>query len=486
MSSSGIVSRRGRDPRAPIRVALTALLFLIAAAWPEAQIETVSERSAQAAATSPGAARHVIIISIDGLRPADYLPDSPRRASMPALEALRARGSWSEGVIGQYPSLTYPSHTSIATGVRSARHGVSQNTRFDPENGSTAWNFDSSAIKVPAIWDLAAANGLTTAGVSWPVTVGAKIDYLIPETNQAPRDMTWLELARRQSTPGLIDAVAARLDPPGPATALNYHERDRFSTAAATYIIEEHRPNLMLVHLVEVDGARHSRGPDSPEAFAALENVDAQIGKIVRATEAAGIGPNTTFIVTGDHGFYRVHSAFQPNAVLQEAGLLQTDANGRVVQWQAVAHRAAIRLKNPQDMALATRVETLFRDLANGRYNGLFRVVGRDEIARLGGDPDALLIIEPIEGFTTAAGAAGGFLVASSRRGDHGFLPTEPLMHTGLVLSGAGVLQGTVVPLSRQIDIAPTAARLLGFEISEAEGVPMVGVLGSGQAERSK
>jgi hypothetical protein len=134
-------------------------------------------------------------------------------------------------------------------------------------------------------------------------------------------------------------------------------------------------------------------------------------------------------------------------------------------------------LKDPQDAALARRVETLFLDLANGRYQGLFRVVGREAIARLGGDPDALLIIEPIEGYTTAAGVSGGFLVASNRRGDHGFLPTEPGMYTGLVISGAGVLQGIAVPLTRQIDIAPTAARLLGLELSEADGVPIMGVL---------
>jgi predicted AlkP superfamily pyrophosphatase or phosphodiesterase len=476
MLPSGIFLRpfRSLQVRALGRVALAALLLVIAPAAAAAQT-AAPETQTTAPATSP--ARHVIIISIDGLRPADYLPGSDRRAAMPTLEALRLPGSWAEGVVGQYPSLTYPSHTSIATGVPSGRHGVPQNTQFDPENGSTAWFFDSSAIKVPAIWDLAARAGLKTAGVSWPVTVGAKIDYLIPETNQAPRDMTWLELARRQSTPGLIDAVAATLDPLGPATARSYEERDLFSAAAATYIIEKHRPNLMLVHLVEVDGARHGRGPDSPEASRALGNVDARIGEIVKATERAGIAPETAFIITGDHGFYRVHSAFQPNAVLREAGLLETDANGRIVSWQAVAHRAAVRLKNPADRALASRVEALFQELANGRYKGLFRVVGREEIDRLGGDPDALLIIEPIEGFSTAPGAAGGFLTASPRRGDHGFLPTEPLMHTGLVISGAGVLQGIAVPLTRQIDIAPTAARLLGLDFSEAEGVPIVGVL---------
>lgn len=440
-------------------------------------------RPTQLAAPGPPA-RHVVIVSIDGLRPSDYLPGSPRRAKMPVLQSLLARGSWAEGVTGQYPSLTYPSHTSIATGVRPVRHGVPQNTKFDPERGSNAWYFESTAIKVPAIWDAAKAAGLTTAAVSWPVTVGATIDYLMPETHQNPPDMTWLDLARRQSTAGLIDAVVAKLDPPGPATARSYRERDHFSAVTATHIIESWRPNLMLVHLVEVDGARHSRGPDSADAVAALEAVDARLGEIVRATEAAGIAQDTAFIVTGDHGFYRVHSAFQPNVVLREAGLLETDEGGRITSWQAVAHRAAVRLKEPGDRALAARVEALFRDLEEGRYAGLFRVVGRDEIARLGGDPDVLLIIEPIEGYTTAGGATGAFLTATPRRGDHGFLPTEPRMHTGLVIAGAGVLQGIAVPLTRQIDIAPTAARLLGFDFSQADGLPIVGVLGGQQAER--
>lgn len=485
--SSGTV-RRTRPGSLPGQFFLVALavLLLVRIGSSGALDDAAVRNAAWTSAPGDGPARHVIIVSIDGLRPADYLPGPSRHGSMPVLDSLRARGSWAEGVVGQYPSLTYPSHTSIATGVRSGRHGVSQNTRFDPRNGSTSWFFDSAAIKVPAIWDLARRARLTTAGISWPVTVGAKIDYLIPETHQAPPDMTWLEMAGRQSTPGLVDAVAAKLDPLGPATARSYHDRDRFSAAAATHIIAKHRPNLMLIHLVEVDGARHANGPESPEAFAALENVDARLGDIVKAVEAAGIAPETAFIVTGDHGFYRVHSAFQPNAVLRDAGLLETDDGGRIVDWQAIAHRAAIRLKNPQDSALARRVETLFLDLSRGRYHGLFRVIGRDEIARLGGDPDALLILEPIEGYTTAPGVSGGFLVSTNRRGDHGFLPTEPLMHTGLVLSGAGVLQGIAVPLTRQIDIAPTAARLLGLEFSEAEGVPIMGVLAGLQAGRTK
>jgi predicted AlkP superfamily pyrophosphatase or phosphodiesterase len=257
----------------------------------------------------------------------------------------------------------------------------------------------------------------------------------------------------------------------------DYVQRDRFSAAAAAHIIETHKPNLMLIHLVDADTAQHQFGPNSPEAIAAIGRVDGRIAEIVRAIETAGITSETAVIITGDHGFYRVHSAFQPNAVLREAGLLETNASGRIVSWTAVAHRSAIKLKDPNDSAVARRVETLFRDLAEGPYRGLFRIVGREEIARVGADPSALLYIEPIEGYSTAAGTTGGFLVASTRRGDHGYMPDAPEMHTGLIAAGAGIVKGLSIPLARQIDIAPTAARLLGFELTHAEGVPMAGML---------
>ena len=422
-------------------------------------------------------AAQVILVSVDGLLPSAYRPEPGSPALMPVLEGLRQRGSWAEGVEVQYPSLTYPSHASIVTGVRPARHGIVHNTKFDPERGSAEWYFESAALRVPALWDWARAAGLRVGGVSWPVTVGAPIDYLFPETHQSPAGTTWLDLAREHSSPGLIDAVVARLGGFGPRDNLDYEKRDRFAAMAAVHIIERHRPDLLLVHLVETDGAQHAFGPGSTEAHAAFRRVDDRLGEIVAAVERTGLAEQTAWVVTGDHGFYRVHSAFQPNAVLREAGLLDVDASGRVTAWRAIAHRATIRLRDPGDVALARRVDGLFHDLAEGPYRGLFSVVGRDEVRRLGGDPDAFLMIEPIDGYTVAAGTAGGFLVPSPRRGDHGYLPTMPAMRTGLVLAGAGIARGVVVPLARQIDIAPTVARLLGLEAAETDGVPMTGVV---------
>src|SRR5690606_23346779 len=111
-------------------------------------------------------------------------------------------------------------------------------------------------------------------------------------------------------------------------------------------------------------------------------------------------------------------------------------------------------------------------------YRGIFRVVSRAELDRLGAYPEAAFFIEPAEGYYVSGGVDGGaVLVGTTRHGAHGFLPTTARMHTGLSASGAGIRPGVPLPLVRQIDIAPTIARLLGLEMPSADGVPLVGLL---------
>jgi predicted AlkP superfamily pyrophosphatase or phosphodiesterase len=362
--------------------------------------------------------------------------------------------------------------------VRPATHGVVQNTQLDPATGATAWYFENRLLKVPAIWDLAEARGLSTAGVSWPVSVGAKMRMLYPESNQLPRETTWLELARRQSTPGLVDAVVQQLGGFGARDNLDPVKRDRFATTMATHIIRTAKPNLIVIHLMQTDDAQHEHGPRSPEARTAFANIDRHIGEIVRAVEDAGLRARTTFVVTGDHGFCKVHSMLQPNVMLRTMGLLSTDATGTITGWKAQTHGFAIKLKDRHDTTAAVQVERMFTSLAEGQYRGIFRVVSRAEMDRLEADPDALLALEPVEGYTVTTTFEGGtFLAATTRRGQHGYLPSNAQMRTGLIVSGAGIRTGVEVPIARQVDVAPTIARLLGLEMKEIDGVAMAGLL---------
>ncbi len=457
------------------------LTALLGAALAAAAVGT----SAQTGAQAPRLADHVILISIDGFRPAVYLDPEREGVKIPNLMALKQAGSAAEGVVVTYPSMTYPSHTSIVTSVSPAKHGIVTNTILDPPNGSRLWFYENNAVKVPAIWDAARKSGLKTAGVSWPVSVGARMDIIYPESNQVPPDMTWLARARRDSTPGLVDAVVSDLGGFGERDNLDAVKRDRFAAAVAVRIVRTEKPNLMVVHLMETDSAQHASGPGSPEARAAYERVDAHIGEIVKAVEEAGMRSRTAFVITGDHGFSRVHSLFQPNVVLRDAGLLKADAKGNITEWTAVLHGMAVVMKEPGSKALAARVEALFEDLARTKYKGLFRVVGRKELDERGAYPGALFFLEPAEGYYLSDGfEENAFLVGTTRRGAHGFLPTEPRMFTGLIVAGSGVRASVPLPSVRQIDIAPTVARLLGFTMPDIDGVPLLGVLDTPRSPR--
>ena len=401
------------------------------------------------------------MISIDGLNPGYY--------DFPALAALRKEGSSAQGVVGQYPSLTYPAHTSIVTGTRPATHGIASNTIFDPLHGSKLWYSKSAAIRVPTLWDIAKSAGMTTAAVAWPVTVGAPIDFLIPEAYPPPAGMTTQQYTRSVSTPGLLAAIGGSVNPDDPA------ERDEFFTRAAVYILKTYRPNLLLLHLTNTDSVQHTYGRSGPEVSRVFMKAAAEVAEIVKALEDAGIRRQTTIVVTGDHGFQNVHSYLQPNVLLREAGLLQTDAEGNITSWKAAAHAAAIRLADPKDKKTADRVTELFRKASRqGPYQGLFRLVEQRELRALGAYPEALFVVEPVAGYLPVETfQSDRFVVPAPIQGAHGFLPDTPMMRTGLIMFGRGVRAGVSSPVVRQIDIAPTIARLLGLSLKSSEGVAL-------------
>ena len=125
----------------------------------------------------------VVLLSIDGLKP-DYIIEADKHGlKIPNLRRLLADGAHASGVTGVLPTVTYPSHTTMITGVAPAKHGIYYNTTFDPlGKNMDGWYWYSSDIKVPTLWDAVHANHQVVASLSWPVSVGnPSIDYDIPE-----------------------------------------------------------------------------------------------------------------------------------------------------------------------------------------------------------------------------------------------------------------------------------------------------------------
>ena len=174
------------------------------------------------------------MISIDGLKPEYITQADAHGMKLPYLRTLLDNGTYAEGVVGIWPTVTYPSHTTLITGVWPAEHGIYNNQVFDPEQRfGGAWNWYASAIRVPTLWQVAHQAGLRTASVGWPVSTGATdVDYLIPEywrgtspgDDANPDDQLLMAALARPDT--LTAAVAGRGRP--------VHERQRHLRSPAT------------------------------------------------------------------------------------------------------------------------------------------------------------------------------------------------------------------------------------------------------------
>ena len=431
-------------------------------------------RSAPAGA----AARHAIVISIDGLMPASYTEPEAHGLKIPTLCQLVAEGAWSPGVRGVMPAVTYPSHTSMVTGVSPARHGIISNAVFDPEGKRDGeWWWYTAEIRVPTLWMLAHDRGLRTALIAWPVTMGAQADALTPEFWRG-RGIDGPQLLRALSTPGLWDAVGRRF-PGFDAAFSTLPPKDEAFADIAVDVVERERPNLLLLHLSAVDHWQHQNGPWSPEALAAIETADAQVARVMEAARHAGIWPDTLFLVVSDHGFARQEKVVRPSVLLRERGLITLDAQNRVASWQAQAITfgggAYIYLHDPKDESTAARVRELFSPLAAQPASGIARMLSHDEIAGLGGDPQAFLALEAADGFGLTAGVTGEAIAPAPNPGIHGFPPDRPTMNASLVVTGPGVRPGRIEG-ARLVDIGPTVARWLGITMKDVEGKPLEAV----------
>jgi predicted AlkP superfamily pyrophosphatase or phosphodiesterase len=411
-------------------------------------------------AQGPGRARHIVIISIDGMRPEFYLDDA---WAAPELRALLKAGSHAWAAEGVFPTITYPNHATIVTGVRPARHGVLSNTIPTPAGTRGHWYEEMTDFRASPIWDWARAAGLTTAAVSWPVTAGARIDLLVPERDYYAQKEP-LERLRADSSPGIFERLGVT---PKAEMFKDVVLWDAFLTELVTAIIRQARPNLVLVHLVQTDYFQHRVGREGAEPKAAVARVDAHVGTIRRTLAQAGLADRSVIIVTGDHGFEDARRGVHPNVLLARAGLRGCPEPGD--GWRAIAYiaggSAAILVNPPGDAAAATTAEKALRADAGDAYT----IVSRAELDALGALPNAAFAIAAAPGFAMGSGCRGSALVSASG-GQHGYLPSHPRMPTGFIAAGAGVRTGVALERVRLVDIAPTAAWLLGLAAPDVEG----------------
>lgn len=422
--------------------------------------------------------RHVILVTIDGLRPEFYQSDT---FSMPNVRRLMKLGAYAKKVTDVFPAVTYPNHTSIITGALPVHHGIYCNEPFEPDGITGKWFWFADAIRCPTLFDAVRAQGGKTAAVFWPVQVGAKIDYNVPDIWD-PKSGERLAPAKQYVTPtGLwqeIEENATGKFQPGDLDEARF-SFDENSTRMASYLLKTYKPELTALHLICTDDMQHAEGTGGYSVKLAVANADHCIGQLLEAIDRAGISDSTTLIITGDHGFESVSRTISPNIWLAKADLI----NGK--DWRAKFQSGrgsgflrlnTAGLNRTQQKTVLAQVRSVLDQLPDSLRH-LFSVLNKEELNRLGAYPDASLAIVPIDGVTIAPWETGAEIRPSANKGTHGYLPDNPKMKTGFIAYGAGIRQGIVIEDLRTIDIAPLIAQLLRIDFKAPDGKLVPGIL---------
>lgn len=416
--------------------------------------------------------RIVVVISLDGF-PAYALQDP--RLPIPTLRKLAREGVVADSMQPVNPTVTWPNHTAIVTGVDTSEHQVLFNGLLirpgkDAPMTIDPWRDKDVLVHSPTIYDVAHDAGLTTAQVDWVAIYNAKtIDWKFPEIPD-PNG----EIERELIANGTVTAEQLKTFEDS-----SQAWQDEIWTDAAVKILEEHKPNLMLFHLLTLDDINHDYGPMSGASLTAMAYLDSQVKRIVEILQRPEFAKRSTLIIVSDHGFRSYKYKIHPNVLLQEKGLLSSnDGKWKGDAWVVPeGGTAMVYVTNPDRKAeLIPKLKSLYADA-----EGIAQIYGEEDFAKLGlptatqsdQAPDLVLAAKSDYCFTSDPGKS---FVSSATGGTHGFLNSDPKMQAIFLAWGAGIPKGVRLGSITNRDVAPSIAKLLGIELKTARGHGIPGI----------
>lgn len=424
--------------------------------------------------------KHLIVVSVDAL----VYEDLEYAKNFPMFKKILEEGSLVKRVRTIYPSLTHPVHASIITGNAAGKTGVPCNEIFKAGKKNRPWYNYLNQIKCETIFHAAHDAGLTTAACCWPVTAGKNevIDYLIPTAlneDMENNEDNPVEVYRKLgATDNVIDIIEKSLEKYG--CDLGHPDVDDFLIECAAEVIKKYKPNVLFTHPAYVDSARHRTGLFSSMVNTAIEKTDEWLIKLWNAVCDAGIEDETDLVVLSDHGHLNICRTICPNVLLADEGLLKTNEKGELQSWEAYisscALSAHVYLSRPDDVTLWDKVYNLLNRLANEKLYGFERVLTREEVQEIYGlDGDFSFVLET-DGYTSfkedcTRPIVRELNVKDYRYGNstHGHMPEKGLQPPFLAM-GPSFQNKVVLEYSSILNFAPTFAKILGVEMSDAEG----------------
>jgi alkaline phosphatase D len=373
-------------------------------------------------------AHYVVLVSLDGFR-----WDYAKRDNATHLLALGRKGVWApEGMLPSFPSVTFPNHFTIVTGLYPEHHGLVANNFYDETkqarygvNDPKAVNDGSWYSGVP-LWSLAESQGMRTACLFWPGS----------EAEISGHRPTWY--AHFDAKTEATDAVQqARID----------------DAIALLRLPDANRPHFITIYYDKPDHEGHEFGPDAPETKAAVLKVDGLVGKLKAALDSTGLPID--LVVVSDHGMARVEDGWI--TLDKFADLTGFEDVGTLLYGKTEEDR--VRVYNQLKKASSQFIVFRRKDVPAGlNYNQNPRA-GDPVVIATG--PYAIRAHEP----------PGGKPDQPPNPGMHGLDPRRvPQMKATFFAAGPDIVSGKTVAPFENVNLFPWMAHLLGLTPPKTDG----------------
>ncbi|MCM3637502.1 ectonucleotide pyrophosphatase/phosphodiesterase [Sporosarcina luteola] len=420
---------------------------------------------------------HLIVISFDCLSSLDM----PLLETLPNFRKLLSGAAKCKQVNTIYPSVTYSCHTSIITGNYPIQHRITTNTLLQPGKKSPDWYWQRRNIKGTTLFDEANKAGMKTAALLWPVTARANIDFHIPEifANRPWHSQVVVSLVNGS----LLYTIRMNQLYGHMRKGIQQPWLDDFVTAAAVHTITSKKPDLLLIHLVDLDFQRHIHGFASKEADEALRRHDERLGDVFQALEESGIAEKSTIVALGDHSSIDISKVIKLNVLLEESGLIKVNKKGQVKSWRAFCKSndgsAYIYLNDPEDRHAEEKVQAILHSMMRNPENGIEFVLSGKEASETGADNEADFMLEARAGFYFTEELDGeafseiteeDLAVGRYSKAVYGYSPLKPDYETVFIAKGSGITPDVEIPTMSLVDEGPTFARILGLDLGETDG----------------
>lgn len=424
----------------------------------------------------------LVVLSLDALQTNDL----EFLFNMRNFSKLKEKAAIVENLEEIYPTLTYPIHVTMVTGVTPDKHGIFHNQKSDisPKDhdwslmGSN-WYWHKENIKTETIVDAVYNSNKTVSTVCWPVTAGDKRGINVPEI--------WPERGHNEQAEELFknassdiaferyfDSYISKFD------WKNNNDLVRFTPEIALDILKTDKPDLLLCHIIWLDHIRHTYGVEGEEVKDCLRQLDVLIGRFIQATKDAGTYNNTNFIILGDHGQIDIQRIFDLNTLFVENGLIELDENQNPKDYIAYSFSAGfstqVILKNPDNKEDLEKVYKVLNEIKEKYPKYIDRIYTKEEALKeenLSGNFS--FVIEGTLGTYFGIKYKGKTLIEKGEEGyyvynaTHGH-STKKGNKPPLLAFGPDIKSNTVIKKAKMLDVCPTLAKLSNVKMSELMG----------------